>query len=143
MTMQALLDDGDEVLIPPAPDYPLWTAMTSLAGGTPVHYLCDESNDWNPDIADIESKITDRTKALLVINPNNPTGAVYSLEVLSQLVDLARKHQLLLLSDEIYDKILYDDAKHISLATLAPDLLCLTYNGLSKATGSPATARAG
>ncbi len=88
--------------------------------GTPVHYLCDESNDWNPDIADIESKITDRTKALLVINPNNPTGAVYSLEVLSQLVELARKHQLLLLSDEIYDKILYDDAKHISLATLAP-----------------------
>lgn len=132
MTMQALLDNGDEVLIP-APDYPLWTAMTSLAGGTPVHYLCDEGNDWNPDIADIESKITDKTKALLVINPNNPTGAVYSMEVLQQLVDLARKHQLLLLADEIYDKILYDDAKHISLATLAPDLLCLTFNGLSKA----------
>ncbi len=107
--------------------------MTSLSGGTPVHYLCDEQNDWNPDIADIESKITDKTKALLVINPNNPTGAVYSAEVLTQLVDLARRHQLLLLADEIYDKILYDDAKHISLATLAPDLLCLTFNGLSKA----------
>ncbi|RYG27516.1 pyridoxal phosphate-dependent aminotransferase, partial [bacterium] len=132
MTMQALLNNGDEVLIP-APDYPLWTAMTSLSGGTPVHYLCDEANDWNPDIADIESKITDKTKALLVINPNNPTGAVYSMEVLQQLVDLARKHQLLLLADEIYDKILYHDAKHISLATLAPDLLCLTFNGLSKA----------
>ncbi len=132
MTMQALLDNGDEVLIP-SPDYPLWTAMTSLAGGTPVHYLCDESNGWQPDIADIESKITHRTKALLVINPNNPTGAVYSAEVLQQMVDLARKHQLLLLADEIYDKILYDDAKHISLASLAPDLLCLTFNGLSKA----------
>ncbi|MBK5222969.1 MAG: pyridoxal phosphate-dependent aminotransferase [Acidimicrobiia bacterium] len=132
MTMQALLDDGDEVLIP-APDYPLWTAMTSLAGGTPVHYLCDEDNGWNPDIADLESKITDRTKALLVINPNNPTGAVYSREVLTQLVELAREHQLLLLADEIYDRILYDDAEHTSLATLAPDLLCLTYNGLSKA----------
>src|SRR6478736_5788435 len=132
MTMQALLDEGDEVLIP-APDYPLWTAMTSLAGGTPVHYLCDESNGWQPDIADIESKITERTKALLVINPNNPTGAVYSAEVLQQIVNLARKHQLLLLADEIYDKILYDDAKHVSLASLAPDLLCLTYNGLSKA----------
>ena len=115
MTMQALLDNGDEVLIP-APDYPLWTAMTSLAGGTPVHYLCDEANGWQPDIADIESKITDKTKAIVVINPNNPTGAVYSAEVLQQIVDLARKHQLLLLADEIYDKILYDDAKHISLA---------------------------
>ncbi|MFD6101955.1 aminotransferase class I/II-fold pyridoxal phosphate-dependent enzyme, partial [Nocardia salmonicida] len=115
VTMQALLDNGDEVLIP-APDYPLWTAMTSLAGGTPVHYLCDEENGWQPDIADIESKITDKTKALLVINPNNPTGAVYSAEVLQQIVDLARKHRLLLLADEIYDKILYDDAKHISLA---------------------------
>ncbi|UYP18445.1 pyridoxal phosphate-dependent aminotransferase [Rhodococcus sp. Z13] len=131
ITMQALLDDGDEVLIP-APDYPLWTAMTSLAGGTPVHYLCDESNDWNPDIEDLESKITERTKAIVVINPNNPTGAVYSHEVLEQIVHLARKHQLLLLADEIYDRILYDDAKHVSLASLAPDLLCLTYNGLSK-----------
>ncbi|MFE3191234.1 pyridoxal phosphate-dependent aminotransferase [Nocardia sp. NPDC059240] len=132
MVMQALLDNGDEVLIP-APDYPLWTAMTSLAGGTPVHYLCDESNGWQPDIADMEAKITDKTKAIVVINPNNPTGAVYSAEVLQQVVDLARKHQLLLLADEIYDKILYDDAKHVSLATLAPDLLCLTFNGLSKA----------
>lgn len=132
ITMQALLDDGDEVLIP-APDYPLWTAMTSLAGGTPVHYLCDETNDWNPDLDDIESRITERTKAIVVINPNNPTGAVYSQEVLEGIVRLARKHQLLLLADEIYDKILYDDTKHVSLASLAPDLLCLTYNGLSKA----------
>uniref|UniRef100_UPI003FA7D77A pyridoxal phosphate-dependent aminotransferase n=1 Tax=Rhodococcus sp. H36-A4 TaxID=3004353 RepID=UPI003FA7D77A len=132
MTMQALLDDGDEVLIP-APDYPLWTAMTTLAGGKAVHYVCDEENDWNPDLADIESKITPKTVALLVINPNNPTGAVYSKEILRGIVELARKHQLLLLADEIYDRILYDDAEHTSLASLAPDLLCLTYNGLSKA----------
>lgn len=132
MTMQALLDDGDEVLIP-APDYPLWTAMTTLAGGKAVHYLCDEDDGWNPDLADIESKITPKTVALLVINPNNPTGAVYSREVLEGIVELARKHQLLLLADEIYDRILYDDAEHVSLASLAPDLLCLTYNGLSKA----------
>lgn len=132
MTLQALLDNGDEVLIP-SPDYPLWTASTSLAGGTPVHYLCDETQGWQPDVADMESKITDRTKALVVINPNNPTGAVYTSEVLTQIVDLARKHELLLLADEIYDKILYDDAKHINLATLAPDMLCLTFNGLSKA----------
>lgn len=132
LVLQALLDNGDQVLIP-APDYPLWTASTSLAGGTPVHYLCDETQGWQPDIADMESKITERTKALVVINPNNPTGAVYSREVLSQIAELARKHQLLLLADEIYDKILYDDAEHTSLATLAPDLLCLTFNGLSKA----------
>lgn len=132
MTMQALLDDGDEVLIP-APDYPLWTAMTTLSGGKAVHYRCDEESDWNPDLADIESKITPRTKALLVINPNNPTGAVYSREVLRGIANLARKHSLLLLADEIYDKILYDDAEHISMATMAPDLLCLTFNGLSKA----------
>ena len=132
MTLQALLDNGDQVLIP-APDYPLWTASTSLAGGTPVHYLCDETNGWQPDIADLESKITPRTKALVVINPNNPTGAVYGREVLQQMVELARKHQLLLLADEIYDKILYDDAEHVSLATVAPDVLCLTFNGLSKA----------
>jgi alanine-synthesizing transaminase len=132
LTLQALLDNGDQVLIP-APDYPLWTASTSLAGGTPVHYLCDETQDWQPDIADIESKITERTKALVVINPNNPTGAVYGREILTQMADLARKHQLLLLADEIYDKILYDDAEHVSMATLAPDLLCLTFNGLSKA----------
>jgi len=122
MTLQALLDNGDQVLIP-APDYPLWTASTSLAGGTPVHYLCDETNEWQPDIADLESKITPRTKALVVINPNNPTGAVYGREVLQQMADLARKHQLLLLADEIYDKILYNDAAHISLATVAPDVL--------------------
>jgi alanine-synthesizing transaminase len=132
MTLQALLDNGDQVLIP-SPDYPLWTASTSLAGGTPVHYLCDETQNWQPDVADLESKITERTEALVVINPNNPTGAVYGREILSQMVDLARKHQLLLLADEIYDKILYGDAKHISLATLAPDMLCLTFNGLSKA----------
>ena len=132
MTLQALLDNGDQVLIP-APDYPLWTAWTSLAGGTPVHYLCDETQGWQPDIADLESKITDRTKAIVVINPNNPTGAVYSREVLTQMADLARKHQLLLLADEIYDKILYDDAKHIAMASVAPDVLTLTFNGLSKA----------
>ena len=122
MTLQALLDNGDQVLIP-APDYPLWTASTALAGGTPVHYLCDETQGWQPDIADIESKITDRTKALVVINPNNPTGAVYSREILEQMAELARKHQLLLLADEIYDKILYDDAEHIAMASVAPDLL--------------------
>ena len=132
MTLQALLDNGDQVLIP-APDYPLWTACTSLAGGTPVHYLCDETQGWMPDIADLESKITDRTKAIVVINPNNPTGAVYSREILEQMADLARKHQLLLLADEIYDKILYDDAKHIAMASVAPDILTLTFNGLSKA----------
>jgi alanine-synthesizing transaminase len=132
LVLQALLDNGDQVLIP-APDYPLWTASTSLAGGTPVHYLCDETQGWQPDIADMESKITERTKALVVINPNNPTGAVYGREVLDQIAELARKHQLLLLADEIYDKILYEDAEHINLASLAPDLLCLTFNGLSKA----------
>ena len=132
MTLQALLDNGDQVLIP-APDYPLWTASTSLAGGTPVHYLCDETQGWQPDIADLESKITDRTKAIVVINPNNPTGAVYSREVLDQIADLARKHELMLLADEIYDKILYDDAEHIAMASVAPDVLTLTFNGLSKA----------
>ena len=131
MTMQALLDTGDEVLIP-APDYPLWTAMTSLAGGTPVHYLCDEERGWEPDLEDIRAKITPATKALVIINPNNPTGAVYTREVLEGLVQIAREHQLLLLSDEIYDRILFDDAVHIPSATLAPDLLCLTFNGLSK-----------
>ena len=131
MTMQALLDEGDEVLIP-APDYPLWTAMTSLAGGTPVHYLCDEENGWNPDLEDLRSKVTPRTKAIVIINPNNPTGAVYSREVLQGIVQVARENDLLLLSDEIYDRILFDDAHHIPTATLAPDLLCLTFNGLSK-----------
>jgi alanine-synthesizing transaminase len=131
MTMQALLDQGDEVLIP-APDYPLWTAMTSLSGGTPVHYLCDEQNGWQPDLEDIRAKITDRTKAIVIINPNNPTGAVYSREVLEGIADIAREHSLLLLSDEIYDRILFDGAQHIPTASVAPDLLCLTFNGLSK-----------
>lgn len=131
MTMQALLDEGDEILIP-APDYPLWTAMTSLAGGTPVHYLCDSEDGWQPDLEDIRAKVTPRTKAIVVINPNNPTGAVYSREVLEGIVQIARENDLLLLSDEIYDRILFDGAQHIPLATLAPDLLCLTYNGLSK-----------
>lgn len=131
MTMQALLDEGDEVLIP-APDYPLWTAMTSLGGGTPVHYACDEPNGWQPDLDDIRSKVTPRTKAIVVINPNNPTGAVYSREVLEGIASIAREHSLLLLADEIYDRILFDDAVHIPMASVAPDLLCLTFNGLSK-----------
>lgn len=132
MVTQALLDDGDEVLIP-APDYPLWTAATSLAGGTPVHYLCDEEDDWNPSIEDIRAKVTEKTKAIVVINPNNPTGAVYSREVLQNIVNVAREYNLLILADEIYDRILYDGAKHISIASLAPDLLTITFNGLSKA----------
>ncbi|MDT0265371.1 pyridoxal phosphate-dependent aminotransferase [Streptomyces sp. DSM 44915] len=131
MSMQALLDDGDEVLVP-APDYPLWTASVALAGGTAVHYRCDEQSDWMPDIADIERKITDRTRALVVINPNNPTGAVYDEEMLRQLTDVARRHRLVLCSDEIYDRILYDGATHTSTAVVAPDLMTLTFNGLSK-----------
>lgn len=132
MVTQALLDDGDEVLIP-SPDYPLWTAATSLAGGTPVHYLCDEEDDWNPSIEDIRAKVTEKTKAIVVINPNNPTGAVYSRETLQKIVEVAREYNLLILADEIYDRILYDGAKHISIASLAPDLLTITFNGLSKA----------
>ena len=132
MVTQALLNDGDEVLIP-APDYPLWTAATSLAGGTPVHYLCDEEDDWNPSIEDIRAKVSEKTKAIVVINPNNPTGAVYSREVLQNIVAVAREYNLLILADEIYDRILYDDAQHISIASLAPDLLTITFNGLSKA----------
>ncbi|MEI2765154.1 MAG: pyridoxal phosphate-dependent aminotransferase [Dermatophilaceae bacterium] len=132
MAMQALVDDGDEVLIP-APDYPLWTAATSLAGGRPVHYLCDESQGWIPDLADLEAKVTARTKALVVINPNNPTGAVYPESTLRALVDIARRRDLILMADEIYDKILYDGATHTALASLAPDLFCLSFNGLSKA----------
>jgi alanine-synthesizing transaminase len=131
MVMQALLDEGDEVLIP-APDYPLWTAMTSLGGGTPVHYLADELNGWQPDLEDIRAKVTPRTKAIVVINPNNPTGAVYSRAVLEGIAEIARENSLLLLSDEIYDRILFDDAQHIPMASVAPDLLCLTFNGLSK-----------
>ena len=132
MAVQALLEDGDEVLIP-APDYPLWTAVTSLAGGRAVHYLCDETAGWLPDLADMAAKITDRTRAVVIINPNNPTGAVYPRELLDGILDLARRHQLLVFADEIYDKILYDGAVHHCVATLAPDLFCLTFNGLSKA----------
>lgn len=131
MVLSALLDTGDEVLIP-APDYPLWTAATSLAGGTPVHYRCDEQDGWQPSIEDLTARITPRTKALVVINPNNPTGAVYSRAVLDQLAQVAREHSLLLLSDEIYDRVLYDGAEHVSTAQVAPDLLVLTLNGLSK-----------
>lgn len=132
IAMQALLNDGDEVLIP-APDYPLWTAAVTLAGGTPVHYLCDEANGWQPDIADITAKITPRTRGIVVINPNNPTGAVYSEAVLLQLVDIAREHDLVVFADEIYDRIVYDEAEHIPMGRLATDVLCITFNGLSKA----------
>ncbi len=132
MAMQAMLDTGDEVLIP-APDYPLWTAATALAGGKPVHYLCDETAGWAPDLDDLAAKITPQTKAMVVINPNNPTGAVYSDQTLRAMVELARAHGLVLMADEIYDKILYDDASHTALASLAPDLFCLSFNGLSKA----------
>ncbi len=133
MVLQALVDDGDEILVP-APDYPLWTGAVSLAGGTPVHYLCDEDNDWMPDLADIESRITPATKALVIINPNNPTGAVYSREMVASLVDIARRHQLVLMADEIYEKILYDGAVHHHAALAAgDDVVCLTFSGLSKA----------
>jgi alanine-synthesizing transaminase len=131
MTMQALLNNGDELLIP-APDYPLWTAAVNLAGGNAIHYKCDEQQGWFPDIADMEAKITPRTRAILLINPNNPTGAVYSKELIEQVIDLARKHSLMLFSDEIYDKILYDEAKHIPTASLADDVFIITFNGLSK-----------
>lgn len=132
MVTQALLNDGDEVLIP-APDYPLWTASVSLSGGTPVHYLCDEEDEWNPSLEDIRAKITPKTKAIVVINPNNPTGAVYSREVLEGIAQIARENDLMILADEIYDRILYDGAEHISMAEVAPDLLTVTFNGLSKA----------
>ncbi|MFJ4988334.1 pyridoxal phosphate-dependent aminotransferase [Streptomyces sp. NPDC088732] len=132
MAVQALVDDGDEVLIP-APDFPLWTAVTHLAGGKAVHYVCDESADWFPDLDDIASKITGRTRALVIINPNNPTGAVYPRELLEGMLDLARRHHLVVFADEVYDKILYDDAVHHTAAQLAPDVLCLTFSGLSKA----------
>ncbi len=131
MTMQALLDDGDEVLIP-MPDYPLWTAATNLAGGKAVHYLCNEEDNWQPDIADIEGKITPNTKGIVVINPNNPTGALYSTDNLKQIVALAEKHNLVLMADEIYDRVLYDAAVHVPLCTLAKNCLVLSYNGLSK-----------
>lgn len=131
MTMQGLLDDGDEILIP-APDYPLWTAAANLAGGHPVHYICDEKADWMPDLDDIESKITDRTKGIVIINPNNPTGALYPKDLLERIVEIARRHELIIFADEIYDRLVMDGEEHVSIASLAPDMLCLTFNGLSK-----------
>ena len=131
MAMQALLNNGDEILIP-APDYPLWTASVSLSGGKPVHYLCDEQSDWYPDISDLEKKITDRTRGIVIINPNNPTGSLYPQDILESIIALAREHKLIIFSDEIYDKIVYDDAEHISTASLADDVLFVTFNGLSK-----------
>ena len=131
LSLSALLDAGDEVLIP-APDYPLWTACVTLAGGTAVHYICDESADWYPDIEDIRRKITNRTKAIVVINPNNPTGALYPRELLEQIAELARLHHLILFSDEIYDRLVMDGEKHVSIASLAPDVFCVTFSGLSK-----------
>ena len=131
LSLSALLDSGDEVLIP-SPDYPLWTACVTLAGGTPVHYVCDEESEWYPDIADIRRKISSRTKAIVIINPNNPTGALYPKEVLEQIVQVAREHQLIIFSDEIYDRLVMDGLEHISIASLAPDLFCVTFSGLSK-----------
>jgi len=131
MATNALLDDGDELLLP-APDYPLWTASTSLSGGTPVHYLCDESNGWMPNLDDIRARITPRTKAIAVINPNNPTGALYSDELLKGIITIAREHGLVILADEVYDKVLYDGAKHTAIASLSTDVLTLTFNSLSK-----------
>lgn len=131
MAMQGLLNNGDEILVP-APDYPLWTAAVTLAGGKAVHYRCDEQSGWLPDLADMRRKVTARTRGIVVINPNNPTGAVYPRELLEDIVKLAHERDLMLLSDEIYDKVLYDDARHVALASLAPDLLTLTFNGLSK-----------
>ncbi|MDY5577387.1 MAG: aminotransferase class I/II-fold pyridoxal phosphate-dependent enzyme [Lachnospiraceae bacterium] len=131
MSMQGLLDYGDEVLVP-SPDYPLWTASVTLAGGSAVHYVCDEESDWYPDIEDMKRKITPRTKGIVVINPNNPTGAVYPKEILEQIVDLAREHELILFADEIYDRLVMDGIEHTALASLAPDVLTLSFNGLSK-----------
>jgi len=131
MSMQALLNNGDEMLVP-APDYPLWTAAVNLSGGKAVHYRCDEASDWNPDLSDMESKISAKTRGIVVINPNNPTGAVYSRDVLLKIVELAQRHQLIVFADEIYDQILYDGTKHTPIATLADDILFVTFNGLSK-----------
>ena len=131
LCMQALLDNGDEILIP-APDYPLWTATATLAGGNVVHYVCDEQSDWYPDIDDIRSKITDKTKAIVIINPNNPTGAVYPKEILEQIVQIAREKELIIFSDEIYDRLVMDGYEHTSIASLAPDVFCVTFSGLSK-----------
>jgi alanine-synthesizing transaminase len=132
MSMQGLLDTGDEVLIP-APDYPLWTAAVTLSGGKAVHYLCDEASDWNPDLNDIRSKISANTKAIVIINPNNPTGAVYDRQVLEGIAQIAREHDLIVYSDEIYGRILYDGAEHIPFSTIAPDILTISFDGLSKA----------
>ena len=131
MSMQGLLNNGDEILMP-SPDYPLWTAAANLAGGHPVHYMCDEAANWYPDMDDIRSKITDRTKGIVIINPNNPTGALYPREVLQEIVDIAREHRLIIFADEIYDRLVMDGEEHISIASLAPDLFCVTLNGLSK-----------
>lgn len=131
MAMQGLLNTGDEILIP-SPDYPLWTAAVTLAGGTPVHYICDEQSEWNPDIEDMKRKITQKTKGIVIINPNNPTGALYPKEVLEQIVEVAREHELILFADEIYDRILMDGEEHTAIASLAPDLFTVSFNGLSK-----------
>ncbi len=131
LALNALLDDGDEILIP-APDYPLWTACATLAGGKPVHYICDEQADWYPDIDDIESKVTSKTKAIVIINPNNPTGALYPDDILEQIAQIARENELMIFSDEIYDRLIFDDLKHTSIASLAPDVFCVTFSGLSK-----------
>lgn len=131
MSMQGLLDDGDEILVP-APDYPLWTAAVTLAGGKAVHYMCDELNEWNPDIDDIKKKITKATKGIIIINPNNPTGALYSEEILLEIADIARKEGIIIFADEIYDRLVMDGLKHVSIASLAPDVPCVTFNGLSK-----------
>lgn len=131
MSMQGLLDSGDEILVP-MPDYPLWTASVTLAGGTAVHYMCDEQAEWNPDIDDIKKKITPNTKGIVIINPNNPTGALYSKEILEQIVQVARENGLIIFADEIYDRLVFDGEKHIAVASLAPDLLTVCFNGLSK-----------
>jgi alanine-synthesizing transaminase len=131
MVLQALLNNGDEVLVP-APDYPLWTAAVSLSGGTPRHYICDEQSGWLPDLDDIRGKITPTTRAIVIINPNNPTGALYPVDLLREILEIARQHQLIVYADEIYDKVLYDGVQHTSIASLADDVLCLTFNGLSK-----------
>lgn len=131
MSMQGLLNDGDEILVP-APDYPLWTASVTLSGGKPVHYVCDEQAEWNPDIEDIKKKITPKTKGIVVINPNNPTGAVYPKAILEEIVKVAREHSLIIFADEIYDRLVMDGIEHVSIASLAPDLMVVTFNGLSK-----------
>lgn len=131
LAMQGLLNDGDEILIP-APDYPLWTAAAKLAGGTPVHYICDERSGWYPDLQDMERKINNRTKGIVIINPNNPTGSLYPREILEKVAEIARRHELILFADEIYDRLVFDGKEHTSIASLAPDLFCVTFNGLSK-----------